>query len=521
MTDISRRRILRTGGLILAGTSMISGRAQAAGLPEAPLMDKATMQPPLYPTTGPDYQPVVTLNGWTLPWRMRGDWKEFHLIAEPVVREMAPGMNARLWGYNGQSPGPTIEAVEGDKVRIFVTNRLPEATAVHWHGQTLPNGMDGVAGLNQPGIPPGKTFVYEFILRRSGTFMYHPHSDEMVQMAMGMMGFFIVHPRDPAERRVDRDFVWLLNAYDIEAGAYVPKVNTMLDMNMWCFNSRVWPGIDPVVARQGDKVRMRFGNLTMTNHPIHVHGVDFKVTGTDGGWIDQDRQWPEVSVDVAVGQMRAIEFNADNPGDWAMHCPQVAPHHERHGAFGPHLHRRELETDGQADPEDRAGVHADGFDRRRHDDRDGDAASREHAADDDGRGSVRVGGDGRHVHRPQGPPRARSGRLPGPRLVPASGGNPGLRMDRRSDARAQPRAGDREGQARPRDRPPGRRSADAPVRLEFRRPPGSLSPRERDHATTVRNGAIPVRSPPRGSPNPLDGDLRGGSTSHKERHHER
>ncbi|WP_245436223.1 copper oxidase [Methylobacterium sp. V23] len=320
MTDISRRGILGAGGLVLAGTSRISGRAEAAGLPEAPIMDKATMQPPLYPTSGPDYQPVVTLNGWTLPWRMRGDWKEFHLVAEPVVREMAPGMSARLWGYNGQSPGPTLEAVEGDKVRIFVTNRLPEATAVHWHGQTLPNGMDGVAGLTQPGIPPGKTFVYEFILRRSGTFMYHPHSDEMVQMAMGMMGFFVVHPRDPAERPVDRDFVWMLNAYDIEAGSYVPKVNTMLDMNMWCFNSRVWPGIDPLIVRQGDKVRMRFGNLTMTNHPIHVHGCDFKVTGTDGGWIDPRAQVPEVSVDVAVGQMRVIEFNADNPGDWALHC---------------------------------------------------------------------------------------------------------------------------------------------------------------------------------------------------------
>ena len=320
MTDISRRGLLGAGGIVLAGTSMISGRTQAAGLPEAPSMDKATTQPPLVPTTGVDYQPVVTLNGWTLPWRMRGDWKEFHLVAEPVVREMAPGMKAHLWGYNGQSPGPTIEAVEGDKVRIFVTNKLPEATAVHWHGQTLPNGMDGVAGLNQPGIPPGKTFVYEFILRRSGTFMYHPHSDEMVQMAMGMMGFFVVHPRDPAERRVDRDFVWLLNAYDIEAGSYVPKVNTMLDMNMWCFNSRVWPGIEPMVARQGDKVRMRFGNLTMTNHPIHVHGVDFHVSGTDGGWVPPERQWPEVSVDVAVGQMRAIEFVADAPGDWAFHC---------------------------------------------------------------------------------------------------------------------------------------------------------------------------------------------------------
>ena len=107
---------------------------------------------------------MVTLNGWTLPWRMNGDWKEFHLVAEPVVREIAPGMKAHLWGYNGQSPGPTIEAVEGDKVRIFVTNRLPEHTTVHWHGMLLPNGMDGVGGLTQPHIKPGKTFVYEFVL---------------------------------------------------------------------------------------------------------------------------------------------------------------------------------------------------------------------------------------------------------------------------------------------------------------------------------------------------------------------
>ena len=319
-SSVSRRGLLGTGGLLLAGSSLVSGRVQAAGLPEAPIMDKAVTQPPLYPGSGPDYQPVVTLNGWTAPWRMRGDWKEFHLIAEPVVRELASGMRAHLWGYNGQSPGPTIEAVEGDKVRIFVTNRLPEATTVHWHGQALPNGMDGVAGLTQPWIPSGKTYVYEFILRRSGTFMYHPHSDEMVQMAMGMMGFFVVHPRDPAERRVDRDFVWLLAGYDIDAGSYVPKTSTMTDFNLWAFNSRVWPGIDPIVVRQGDKVRLRIGNLTMTNHPIHVHGVDFTVTGTDGGWIPEQRQWMEVSTDVAVGQMRAIEFYADAPGDWAVHC---------------------------------------------------------------------------------------------------------------------------------------------------------------------------------------------------------
>ncbi|MHB8887082.1 MAG: multicopper oxidase family protein [Methylovirgula sp.] len=321
----TRRSVLSAGSLAMASATMISSRAQAAAIPEAPIMRDAKMQPPLHPSSGPEYNPVATLNGWTLPFRMNGNWKEFHLLAEPVVREIAPGMVANLWGYNGQSPGPTIEAVEGDKVRIFVTNHLPEPTTVHWHGMPIVNGMDGVLGLTQPGIPPGKTFVYEFELPRSGTFMYHPHADEMIQMAMGMMGFFVVHPRDPNFRRVDRDYVFLMNSYLIEPGSYTPKVNEMLDFNIWTFNSRVFPGIDPVIAGLGDKLRIRFGNLTMTNHPIHIHGTSFHVSGTDGGWVDEKAWWPEATVDCAVGQMRAIEFTADNPGDWAMHCHKA--HH--------------------------------------------------------------------------------------------------------------------------------------------------------------------------------------------------
>ena len=316
---LSRRGFLGSAA-VLSGAAAVSGRVQAAAIPEAATTETATMQPPLYPSSGPDYQPVVTLNGWTLPWRMNGDWKEFHLVAEPVVREIAPGMKAHLWGYNGQSPGPTIEAVEGDKVRIFVTNELPEHTTIHWHGMLLPCGMDGVGGLTQPHIQPGKTFVYEFELKKSGTFMYHPHADEMVQMAMGMMGSFIVHPRDPKFMRVDRDFVFVMNNYDIDPGSYVPKVMTMLDFNLWTWNSRVFPGIDHLVVRKGDRVRVRSANLTMTNHPIHMHGYHFSVSCTDGGWVQESARWPEVSIDIPVGSIRAFDFVADVPGDWAIHC---------------------------------------------------------------------------------------------------------------------------------------------------------------------------------------------------------
>ena len=316
---VSRRQFLQGSGAAMLGAAVVS-KAGAASLPEAPLQSGAATQPPLVPSSGRPYNPVVTLNGWTLPWRMRNGWKEFHLIAEPVEREFAPGMTAHLWGYNGQSPGPTIECVEGDKVRIFVTNKLPEHTTVHWHGVILPSGMDGVGGLSQPHIKPGKTFVYEFVMGKSGTFMYHPHSDEMVQMAMGMMGFIVVHPRDQSFMRVDRDFVFLMSAYDIDPGSYTPRVATMTEFNMWTWNSRVFPGIDSLPVRLGDRVRIRIGNLTMTNHPIHLHGVDFEVTGTDGGWVPKAARWPEVTADVAVGQMRAIEFVANNPGDWAFHC---------------------------------------------------------------------------------------------------------------------------------------------------------------------------------------------------------
>ncbi|HVK55728.1 MAG TPA: copper oxidase [Burkholderiales bacterium] len=316
---LTRRQFLQSTGMAALSAAAVS-RVQAASLPEAPIQASPLTQPPLAPVNGRPYNPVVTLNGWTLPWRMNNGVKEFHLIAEPVVREIAPGMKANLWGYNGQSPGPTIEVVEGDRVRIYVTNKLPEHTTIHWHGQRLPNGMDGVGGLTQPHIPPGKTFVYEFIAKRPGTFMYHPHADEMTQMAMGMMGFWITHPKDPAFMRVDRDFVFLLNAYDIDPGSYTPKVNTMLEFNLWTWNSRAFPGIDPLVCRLNDRVRIRIGNLTMTNHPIHLHGHEFVVTGTDGGWTPPGSRWPEVTTDIAVGQMRAIEFDATDVGDWAFHC---------------------------------------------------------------------------------------------------------------------------------------------------------------------------------------------------------
>ena len=278
------------------------------------------------------YTPVITPNGSTLPYKMKNGVKEFHLIAEPVEREFAPDMKVKCWGYNGQTPGPTIEAVEGDRVRILVTNKLAEHTSIHWHGIFLPNGMDGVGGLTQPHIKPGETYVYEFTLRQHGTFMYHPHADEMVQLAVGMMGLFVIHPKKSESPQIDRDFAIMLHEWAIHPGTYRPDPAIMTDFNIFSFNSKVFPAIDHLVVKTNDRVRIRIANLSMDEHPIHIHGHSFRITATDGGKIPKAGHWPETTVLVPVGSTRDVEFVADAPGDWAFHC------HKSHHTMNPMGH---------------------------------------------------------------------------------------------------------------------------------------------------------------------------------------
>jgi FtsP/CotA-like multicopper oxidase with cupredoxin domain len=264
---------------------------------------------------------VVTPNGSTLPWRVVKGVKVGHLIAEPVQHEFAPGLKAECWGYNGTTPGPTLEAVEGDRLRIYVTNRLPEPTTVHWHGLVVPNGMDGVTGLNQAPIPPGETYAYEFTVQHAGTYMYHPHFDEMTQIGLGMGGMFVVHPKQPVGPRVDRDFALMSMEWRIDVGAKRPDPNEMTDFNVLTFNSKAFPGTQPLLVGKGERVRIRFGNLgPMDHHPIHLHGISFLLTATDGGYVPRSAQYPETTVLVPVGSTRVIEFVPTEPGDWAMHC---------------------------------------------------------------------------------------------------------------------------------------------------------------------------------------------------------
>ncbi|MGB8541776.1 MAG: copper oxidase [Candidatus Acidiferrales bacterium] len=266
--------------------------------------------------------PVQTPDIPDLPFRMDGNVKEFHLIAEPVKQEIVPGQVNDLWGYNGSAPGPTIQVTQGDRVRIIVDNHLPEPTAMHWHGFEVPYDMDGSPGASQDPIPPGGRFVYEFTLHQQGTYFYHSHM--AMQEMMGMIGAFIMHPKEVYSPRVDRDFAVIMQEYAILPNSSVPNSMNM-EFNWLTFNGKSGPATTPLIVRHGERVRIRLINLGMDHHPIHLHGHQFVVTGTEGGRQPESTWGPGNTVLVGVAQSRDVEFVANNPGDWMLHCH--LPHH--------------------------------------------------------------------------------------------------------------------------------------------------------------------------------------------------
>lgn len=313
-------------GFLLSGGPVQAQQTQApvpsSSYPPLPWAKAARLAlPPGEP--GKDYTPAVVPNGVKARYKLVDGVKVFHLVAEPIEWEVAEGLKIKTWGYNGTVPGPMLELAAGDRVRIYVTNLLPAPTSVHWHGVLLPCGMDGVSGLTQPSIQPGGTFRYEFIFPDAGTFMYHPHFDSMTQEGLGLTGMILVHERQPdPSKRPDRDFSIMLHEWRVDPGTARPNPIEMTDFNVLTMNGKAMPATEPLVARLGDRVWIRFGNLSATDHhPIHLHGYAFKIIGTDGGWAeDKKKLLPETTVLVQVGSAKVIEFVADNPGDWLFHC---------------------------------------------------------------------------------------------------------------------------------------------------------------------------------------------------------
>jgi hypothetical protein len=266
--------------------------------------------------------PVLTPDVADLPFRLDNGVKEFHLIAEPVTQEVMPGRVLNLWGFNGTAPGPTIQVNQGDPVRIIVDNRLPEPFSMHWHGFEIPFEMDGAPGTSQDPIKPGGRFVYEFTLHQEGTYFYHSHM--AMQEMMGLLGAFIMHPRQAYQPVVDKDFAILLQEYAVLPNNSIPNSANM-EFNWLTLNGKVGPATTPLIVKLGDRVRIRMVNLGMDHHPIHLHGNTFSVTGTEAGRQPEAIWGTGNTVLVGVAQARDIEFVARNPGDWMLHCH--LPHH--------------------------------------------------------------------------------------------------------------------------------------------------------------------------------------------------
>ena len=307
------------------------GLVACGSVPWAAAQQPTTGSPSGTATSGPRpadpgapgaFVPVVCLDIPTLPFERDGAVKVFRLVAEPVKQQFLPGKTFDLWGYNGSAPGPMIEVFEGDRVRVLFENRLPEPTTVHWHGLEVPIEMDGVPNISQPEVEPGGRFTYEFTLHQHGTFFYHSHG--AMQEMMGMLGMFVIHPRTAYAPAVDKDFAIVLQEYGVLPNNTIPNSLSM-EFNWLTFNGKAAPATTPMLVKLGERVRIRLVNIGMDHHPIHLHGMQFELTGTEGGRIPQPLWYPQNTVLVGVAQSRVIEFNAQFPGDWMLHCH--LPHH--------------------------------------------------------------------------------------------------------------------------------------------------------------------------------------------------
>ncbi|HEX7938888.1 MAG TPA: multicopper oxidase domain-containing protein [Gemmatimonadaceae bacterium] len=249
--------------------------------------------------------------------RMDKGVKVYDITCKVVQWEVEPGRMATAWTYNGVVPGPQIRVREGDRVRMIVKNELPESTAVHFHGLELPNDQDGVPFITQPPIKPGATYTYEFTVPNAGSHMYHSHHNAAMQVGMGLLGAFIVEPREKTSYdNVDVDYVMVLN--DGSHG--------------YTFNGKSFPATEPVVAKRGQKVRIRYMNEGMMIHPMHLHGMHMTVIAKDGWMLPAP--WKCDTLNIAPGERYDVIINCTNPGTWAFHC-HILPHAESsHGMFG-------------------------------------------------------------------------------------------------------------------------------------------------------------------------------------------
>ena len=265
--------------------------------------------------------------GQLLPYTLDGDVKVFELTAQPVLWNINADTQVTAWTYNGMVPGPLFRVTEGEKVRVIFKNSLPDPTSIHWHGLPVPSSMDGVAQpeVSQKPVMPGETFIYEFEAKPAGTFMYHSHYDTDTQINVGLFGGFIIEPKNWAGTKPDQDITMILNEWRVIDAVTYPAMPAMGEPNFFTVNGKTYPDIPTINVKAGERVRIRFMGAGQFEHPMHLHGMPFKIIATDGYPVPDVAQLTKDVVPVHPGERFDIEFVADNPGQWAFHCHIV--HH--------------------------------------------------------------------------------------------------------------------------------------------------------------------------------------------------
>jgi len=267
-----------------------------------------------------------TRGGQPLAYRMDGDVKVFELTTQLVKWNILPDVTVTAMSYNGTVPGPEIRFTEGDRVRVILTNTLPYSTTIHWHGILVPNDMDGVPDMPRPALAPGESFAYEFEANPSGTYWYHSHVQSDAQVMTGLYAPFIIEPRESRGPAPDLDVTLMFGEWRVIGGLTYPAMPMAgMEPNYFTINGKAYPAIEPIKMRVGQRIRLRLVSTGQFVHPIHLHGPHFKVVATDGYPVPEAAQLTKDTISVAPGERYDIEWVADQPGHWMVHCH--IPHH--------------------------------------------------------------------------------------------------------------------------------------------------------------------------------------------------
>ena len=260
--------------------------------------------------------------------RIENGVKVFELESSVIRWNILPDVQVEGYAFNRQIPGPRIRVTEGDRVRIKVTNHLPEPTTVHWHGLIVPNAMDGPSEITQRPIAPGDSFTYEFTTEQAGTFFYHTHAHVDRQQALGLYGALIIDPKGPPkEPTADKEYVIQLQEWLEREGRTFPAMLMEGGFpNYFTINGKAYPETDTVKMKVGETIKLRFiGTNNNFIHPMHVHGGPFTVVARDGYTLPEAARFQADTVNIGPGQRYDVIWTARKPGKWLVHCH--IPHH--------------------------------------------------------------------------------------------------------------------------------------------------------------------------------------------------